>query len=97
MLWGIGARGFSFLYTLWLVTLRGERNKFIDDQLLDEARQLRPIHYFIDYFFIMDEFALSLNNKVKDMLLPIRLINYNTSYKLEVEIDGTKYLFESDE
>lgn len=45
----------------------------------------------------MHEFELALNYKGKDLLLPVRLMNYGTSYKLEVEIDGTKVLFEPDE
>jgi hypothetical protein len=45
----------------------------------------------------MDEFELALKFKGKDMLLPARLMNYTTTYKLEVEIDGTKVLFEPDE
>jgi hypothetical protein len=45
----------------------------------------------------MDEFELALNHKGKDLLLPVRLMNYGTAYKLEVEIDRTKVLFEPDE
>ncbi len=45
----------------------------------------------------MDEFELALNHKGKDLLLPVRLMNYGTAYKLEVEIEGTKVLFEPDE
>lgn len=45
----------------------------------------------------MDEFELALNFKGKDILLPVKLMNYGTAYKLEVEIDGTKVLFEPDE
>ncbi len=45
----------------------------------------------------MDEFELALKFKGKDILLPVKLMNYGTAYKLEVEIDGTKVLFEPDE
>ena len=45
----------------------------------------------------MDEFELALKFKGKDMLLPVKLMNFGRSYKLEVEIDGTKVLFEPDE
>jgi hypothetical protein len=45
----------------------------------------------------MDEFELALNFKGKDMLLPVKLMNYGSSYKLEVEIEGTKVLYEPDE
>jgi hypothetical protein len=45
----------------------------------------------------MDEFELALHFKGKDMLLPVKLMNYGSSYKLEVEIEGTRVLFEPDE
>jgi hypothetical protein len=45
----------------------------------------------------MDEFELALNFNGRDMLLPVRLMNYATAYKLEVDIEGTKVLFEPDE
>jgi hypothetical protein len=45
----------------------------------------------------MDEFELALKFKEKEMLLPVKLMNYGTAYKLEVEIEGTKMLFEPDE
>lgn len=45
----------------------------------------------------MDEFELALKHKGKELLLPVRLMNYGTSYKLEVEIEGTNVLFEPDE
>jgi hypothetical protein len=48
-------------------------------------------------FSQMDEFELALNHKEMHLLLPVRLLNYGTAYKLEVEIDGTKVLFEPDE
>jgi hypothetical protein len=45
----------------------------------------------------MDEFELAISHKGKDLLLPVQLLNYGRSYKLEVEIGGTKVLFEPDE
>ncbi len=45
----------------------------------------------------MDNFELALNFKGKDMLFPVKLLHYGTSYKLEVEIEDTKVLFEPDE
>lgn len=45
----------------------------------------------------MEEFELALKYKGQGMLLPVKLLNYGSSYKLEVEIDGTKVLFEPDE
>lgn len=45
----------------------------------------------------MDEFELALRFKKKDMLLPVKLMNYGSSYKLQVEIEGTNVLFEPDE
>ena len=45
----------------------------------------------------MEKFELALNYNGKDLLLPVKLINYATSYKLELEIGGTKVLFEPDE
>ena len=45
----------------------------------------------------MDEFELAINFKGKDMLLPVVLRNFGRAYNLEVELDGTKVLFERDE
>lgn len=45
----------------------------------------------------MDEFELALHFKGKDILLPVKLINYGSSYKLEVKVEGTNVLFEPDE
>ena len=49
------------------------------------------------YYWAMEEFEIALNLKGKDLLLPVRLLNYGNSYKLEMEIGGTKVLFERDE
>lgn len=45
----------------------------------------------------MDEFELAINFKGKDLLLLVALLNYGSSYKLNVEVEGTKVLFEPDE
>lgn len=46
----------------------------------------------------MDEgFELPVIFNNKELFFPIRLLNYGTSYKLEVDIHGTKVLFEPDE
>lgn len=45
----------------------------------------------------MDEFELAVNFKGKDLLLPVKLLNYGRSYKLEVNLEGTAVLFEPDE
>lgn len=48
-------------------------------------------------FSSMEEFELALHFKGDDILLPVKLMNYGTSYKLEVEMEDTKVLFEPDE
>jgi hypothetical protein len=53
--------------------------------------------FYFPEFWSMDEFELSLQLKGKVILLPVKLMNYGRSYKLEVEIEGTKVLFEPDE
>lgn len=44
-----------------------------------------------------DEFLLPVSFKDKQLHYPARLLNYGYSSKLEVEIDGTKVIFEPDE
>jgi len=41
------------------------------------------------------ELPVSFNNT--ELNFPARILNYGYSYKLEVDIDGTKLLFEPDE
>lgn len=45
----------------------------------------------------MDEFELPVSFNEKELSFPARLLNYGYSYKLEVDIDGDKILFEPDE
>lgn len=45
----------------------------------------------------MNEFELALWYKGKDILLLVKLLHYGTSYKLEVDLEGLKVLFELDE
>jgi hypothetical protein len=46
----------------------------------------------------MDEgFELPVSFNKKELSFPVRLLNYGYSYKLEVDIDGDKILFEPDE
>ena len=45
----------------------------------------------------MDEFELPVSFNKKEFNFPARLLNYGYSYKLEVDIDGDKILFEPDE
>lgn len=45
----------------------------------------------------MDEFELALTYTGKDLTFLVQLLNYGTSYKLQVEIEGTKVFFEPDE
>lgn len=45
----------------------------------------------------MDEFELALTYNGKELTFPVQLLNYGTSYKLQVEIEGTKVFFEPDE
>ena len=46
----------------------------------------------------MDEgFELPVSFNKKELNFPVRLLNYGYSYKLEVDIDGDKILFEPDE
>ena len=44
-----------------------------------------------------DSFELTVLYKEKEIVFPVKLLNYGYSYKLEVEIDKTKVLFEPDE
>ena len=44
-----------------------------------------------------EEFQLPVTFKNKELSFPSRLLNYGFSYKLEVDIDNTKVLFEPDE
>jgi hypothetical protein len=44
-----------------------------------------------------NEFELPVRFNNKELNFPVRLLNYGYSYKLEVDIDGTKLLFEPDE
>lgn len=57
----------------------------------------KTILNYLPEFRRMDEFELAINFKGKDLLIPVRLINYGRSYKLEVDIEGTNVLFEPDE
>lgn len=45
----------------------------------------------------MDEFELPVALNGKEFNFPARLLKYGYSYKLEVNIDGDKILFEPDE
>jgi hypothetical protein len=45
----------------------------------------------------MDEFELPVSFNKKEFSFPARLLHYGYSYKLEVDIDGDKILFEPDE
>jgi len=45
----------------------------------------------------MDEFELPVSFNNKEFSFPARLLNYGYSYKLEVDIDGDKIMFEPDE
>ena len=44
-----------------------------------------------------EEFQLPVTFNNKELTFPARLLNYGYSYKLEVDIDGIKVLFERDE
>ena len=44
-----------------------------------------------------DRFELIILYKEKEIILPVTLLNYGYSYKLEVDINDTKVLFEPDE
>ncbi len=44
-----------------------------------------------------EEFELPVLYNNKELKFPVKLLNYGYSYKLEVDIDGTKVLFEPDE
>ena len=44
-----------------------------------------------------DSFELTILYKEKEIIFPVKLLSYGYSYKLEVEIDDTKVLFEPDE
>jgi hypothetical protein len=44
-----------------------------------------------------DEFALGVTFKGKDLEFPARVLAYGYSFKLEVDIEGTKVQFEPDE
>ena len=63
-----------------------------------------PIKYCLSPGFIIaefsnmdDRFELTVLYKEKEIVFPVKLLNYGYSYKLEVEIDKTKVLFEPDE
>ena len=43
------------------------------------------------------EFILPVQFKEETLRFPARLLNYRYGYKLEIEIEGTKLLFEPDE
>lgn len=45
----------------------------------------------------MDEFELDITFNGKELTFPVQLLNYGTSYKLQVEIEGTNVFFEPDE
>lgn len=45
----------------------------------------------------MDEFELDITFNGKELTFPVQLLNFGTSYKLQVEIEGTKVFFEPDE
>jgi hypothetical protein len=45
----------------------------------------------------MDEFELALTFNGKELTFPVQRLNYGTSYKLQVEIEGTNVFFEPDE
>ena len=44
-----------------------------------------------------DPIELTINYKNKELVFPVRLLNYGNSYKLELTIDKTVVLFEPDE
>ena len=44
-----------------------------------------------------DSFELTIFYNEKEIIFPVKLLNYGYSYKLEVDIDNTKVLFEPDE
>jgi len=44
-----------------------------------------------------EEFQLPVTFNNKELNFPARLLNYGYSYKLEINIEGTKVLFEPDE
>ncbi|MDP4262287.1 MAG: hypothetical protein Q8941_07125 [Bacteroidota bacterium] len=44
-----------------------------------------------------EEFELPVIFNNKELSFPARLLNYSYSYKLEVDVEGTKLLFEPDE
>ena len=44
-----------------------------------------------------EQFQLPVTFNNKELTFPARLLNYGYSYKLEVDIDGIKVLFERDE
>ena len=63
-----------------------------------------PIEYSSSPGFIIaefsnmdDSFELTVLYKEKEIVFPVKLLNYGYSYKLEVDIDETKVLFEPDE
>lgn len=45
----------------------------------------------------MEEFELTVIFNGKELRFPVQLLNYGTSYKLQVEIEGTRVFFEPDE
>ncbi|MBC7948525.1 MAG: hypothetical protein H7Y42_11630 [Chitinophagaceae bacterium] len=44
-----------------------------------------------------DDFDIPVTWKGESLLFPARLLQYGYSYKIEVELQGEKYLFEPDE
>jgi hypothetical protein len=44
-----------------------------------------------------EEFELPVTFNNTELIFPARLLNYGYSYKLEINIEGTKVLFEPDE
>jgi hypothetical protein len=47
--------------------------------------------------YMIDEFELPVSFGNKELMFPARLLQYGYSYKIEVDLDGTKMLFEPDE
>ena len=48
----------------------------------------------INYFRLMSEFEISVRYKGEDLAVPAKVHQYGYTYKIEVEISGSKIFFQ---